>query len=666
MRLLAKRAVSWLMVALGALLGFLALASTGQDQFPDPSSDPYWLRPSVLIAGIGLLGLTFLTGSLVALRNRRRAGLVFLACTPVLAFCLAFPEAGFLVWHSDGGGYFHSPVLPTALGLGLLFYIPFLVPLFAIRNRRRAMYLFLISAAAVAPVFAVSQWTASLLPKLAGWSALFSVFGSFWLGTHKLGWPPLIAPMPKSLKGQVTTVLAGCLLAAALDVAATFAFIVWRSTSLSPDCGGRRVFARPVSPRHAVFAARLIRVGHSRRESGRWVGEWAIGRVEERFWGLPWSAPHFVLLTNSIFWEGETYFIDGERTHGLLTRFLPIVDAGPSGCNRTRPAVYATLELHVLREAPPVKGVRIIGYARKPEQDRSGWTPPMPYAPLVGARVSLTGPAGTTIVTTDQEGIYEVDGLPPDDYTIRLALPDTQIAAEGKVKKERMTPGSLIEQDFDVFWNGIIEGRLVDARGGPAHAWVLLQHSDGKDLGPHVRNFFESDKNGFFRIEKIPPGSYKFTINPYGPSDDWPYAPVYYPSERQSADAGVLEVAAGQHVKIGDFVLNPLPGRKLRARVTWPDGKAAEGAWVYVAYEHTLAYKSLRDAVDFRKADHGGVAELHVFGGSRIRVFAEDVVEDSKTVVGSPRYSAPVEFDTTKLPTDLNLVLSASTLPNSP
>jgi len=71
----------------------------------------------------------------------------------------------------------------------------------------------------------------------------------------------------------------------------------------------------------------------------------------------------------------------------------------------------------------------------------------------------------------------------------------------------------------------------------------------------------------------------------------------------------------------------------------------------------------LRDAVDFRKADHGGVAELHVFGGSRIRVFAEDVVDDGKTVAGSPRYSAPVEFDTAKLPTDLNLVLSASTLP---
>jgi hypothetical protein len=34
--------------------------------------------------------------------------------------------------------------------------------------------------------------------------------------------------------------------------------------------------------------------------------------------------------------------------------------------------------------------------------------------------------------------------------------------------------------------------------------------------------------------------------------------------------------------------------------------------------------------------------------------------------VASPRYSAVVELDTTKLPADLNLVLAASTLPNSP
>jgi len=47
-------------------------------------------------------------------------------------------------------------------------------------------------------------------------------------------------------------------------------------------------------------------------------------------------------------------------------------------------------------------------------------------------------------------------------------------------------------------------------------------------------------------------------------------------------------------------------------------------------------------------------------------VFAEDIVDDNKTVAGSPRYSAVVKLDTTKLPADLNLVLAASTLPNSP
>jgi hypothetical protein len=666
MRPKLRTAASRLVVAVGFFVGLFALAVFGMTRVSLGDRDAGWFLSWFGFAGVGLLALGFLVGSLVALRHPRRAGIIFLFFLPITAFCLGYPGSGFLVWHADGGGWFESPLPLTAIALTALFFLPFVAPLFTLQHQKRAAAAFAGTAIVAVPVFIHSRWTAVLLPRLLGYSVPFLLFGLIWLGTHKIGWPPLIAAKPKSLKRQVATILAGGLLVFVLDVAATFALAVWQSTANSLDCGRKPLFEQPVSPGHTVFTARLFGVGHSRRESGRWVGQWAIGRVQERFWGLPWSAPHFVLLTNNMFWGAETYFIDGERAPGLLTRFLPMVDTGPFGCSRTRPAVYATLELHVLREARPANGPRIVGYAREPDPSRGWWVLPMPYMPFAGAKISLTGSARTTIVTTDTQGIYEVDGLPPDDYRIKLALPDSQITEDGMVEKRRMVQHGLIEQDFDVFWNGIIEGSIIDASGGPAHVWVLLQHSDGTDLGAYVRSFPDTDKHGSFRIEKIPPGTYKLTINPYGPSDDFPYAPVYYPSGRRSEDAGVVEITTGQRVKKIDFVVSRLSERNLQVRVVRHDGKAAEGAWVYVAYEHTSAYESLRNAVDFRKADHGGVAELHVYGGSRIRVFAEDIVDDNKAVADSPRYSAVVELDTTKLPADLNLVLAASTLPNSP
>jgi Carboxypeptidase regulatory-like domain len=570
-----------------------------------------------------------------------------------------FPGVG-----DDGNAYFYLPRLSRVVIFSFLFFLPFFAPIVAMRRRKLALFLFLPLAAVATLAFGLSPWSWPLLRGLALVTALFVVFGGLWLGTDMLGWPPLTARMPRSAIRRLVTVCAAFLLFVSLDIVATFAISALPTTGFNVDCRERPPFDQPLSSRQAVFTARLIRVGHSRRESGTWTGGWAIGRVQERFWGLGSSAPRFVLLMGTIFLEGQTYFVDGTQASGLLTRFLPIVDTGPYGCSRTQPVDYAALEMHILHQAKPTKGPRILGYARK-YQPFNPWTPPMSDLPVAGAQVSLTGSEGTTTVNTDQDGFYEVDGLPPDNYTIKLALPDSQVARDGVVKKGRMIQDALIEQNFTVFWNGIVEGKVIDPNGAPAHVWVLLQHTDGNDLGPYVRNFLDSDKNGSFRIEKIPPGSYKLTINPNGPSDQSPYAPVYYPSGKRSEDAGVLDVAAGQYVKDLTFVLRALPERTVQARVTWPDGKAADGAWVYVAYEHTSAYGSLHNTIGNGIAGHDGVADLHVFGDSHIRVFAEVVVDDN-TVRGSARYSVPVELDITKLPAQLNLVVSAPSLPHSP
>jgi hypothetical protein len=668
----AKKAVSWLTVTFGVLVGLLALSISGQRWIPDRSSDPYWYKSLIQTLGICLLGLAFIAGSLVAVRNRRRGGLVFVICAPLVAFSVGYPDAGFLAWEK-GDGIFYSPFLRIALGLTLLFFVPFVVPLFAIRNKKRAIYLFLISAALVSPVFVRSQWTASLLPRLAGWSALLVIFGLFWLGTNKWGWSPLAALRPTSRRSRLRTAFTTCIAVVILDIAVTFAMTAWQSSPNGPDCRGRGLFTQPVFPGHTVFTARLARVGHGVHaigDSKKWAGDWAIGIVQEKFWGLPSAWPRFVLLTNSIFWEGETYLVDGRRDRGFLTRFLPIIEAGP--CSRTRPVVDATVDLRILREKRTAMSSRIVGFVQQPESFRPWPSAPIPHTPLAGARIDFTGSSGTTAVTADQDGIYEIAGLPPDDYTLTLELPDTQTATEQegrektreRITKAELAPGAVIERDFHVVWNGTIEGTVRDTTGSPVQVWVSLLKPDGTDTIPEVSGFQQADKNGSFRLSRIPRGRYKVMVNSYGPDAEFPYPPMYYPSAEHLNDAKVFEIAGGEHVDHADFVLPRLAQRKTEVQVTWPDGHVADGAWVFVAYENTKGFELSSDAAHVAITDHNGQAGFAVFGKSRIRIYAEETVNDLK---GPPyissRYSVPVEFEADEVPDKLDLVVTQKKLP---
>ena len=65
----AKKAGSWLTVTVGILVGLLALSISGQRWTPDRASDPYWYKSFIQTAGICLLGLAFIAGSFLAVKN---------------------------------------------------------------------------------------------------------------------------------------------------------------------------------------------------------------------------------------------------------------------------------------------------------------------------------------------------------------------------------------------------------------------------------------------------------------------------------------------------------------------------------------------------------------------------------------------------------------------
>jgi hypothetical protein len=187
-----RTALSWLVVVLGSFLGLLALVAFGMG---GPGSNQSGEVPRFFAhAGMGLLGLCLIVGSNVALRRRRLAGMIFFACMPFVAFCMTYPNAGYLVWHPDGSGWFESPFPATAAFLTFLFFAPLVVLFFTIRRRKLVRYLFPISACLAWIPFGLNHWARSLLPGLGGWSIFFLLFALFWLGTHQRGWPPLVQP----------------------------------------------------------------------------------------------------------------------------------------------------------------------------------------------------------------------------------------------------------------------------------------------------------------------------------------------------------------------------------------------------------------------------------------------------------------------------------------
>jgi hypothetical protein len=357
--------LSWFAVALGLLVGFLALARFGMAWPPFGDNDPGWLLRWIAYVGGAFLGAVFIAASIVALRNPKRAGLVFILTMPFAVFCLAYPSAGYLVWHSDGSGWFEPPEIPAAIGLTIVFFLPIFTGLPAIRRKKRAVYFFAFTVLLAGIVFGVSHWTKAFLPPFAGWSALFLLFGLFWCGTGNRAWPSLLRPRLRPFSQRVAAFVLTCIVLLCVDVVVTLGLSAMGSSLFSGDCRGKPLFLRPESPYHAVFTARVIFVGRSAEalinDRGFFrdpqipesrdprVGDWGIGVVQEKFWGLPsWS--RLVLLTNYMYRKNATYFVDGSRGRGLLARMLPIVE-GRIGCSRTKLAQDAVVDLRALHDA---------------------------------------------------------------------------------------------------------------------------------------------------------------------------------------------------------------------------------------------------------------------------------------------------------------------------
>ncbi len=600
-----KLLTSWLVIALGCLVGLLACAGIGFVPLQNVSASE-WFQ----VLAITLPGPTFLIGSFVALQHRKVAGIIFLSDMAVWTFCIKHAGSDDLTW------------------------------------------------------IALLAWTAPPL-----------LVGLFWLGTGLLGWPALIRAQSWSRRKRVSALAATCVTALFLDVALTILLSGLFSTLFHGDCGMKPPFLHPLSPTHAVFTARVVFAARSLNEltdahsilrpsgSDRNVGDWAIGIVEERFWGMPlWT--RFVLLTNHLYWDGETYFIDGLRYEGLLTRFFPIVEGGEGndGCTRTKPVQESVIDLRLLRTPPPPGSTRVLGYVRGPEIFTSVFDRPRQPVFVAGATIEVTGPAGTSSITTDSAGVYELNDLEPGDYTLHLPTPDTQTVGFFEDTSRvviHVDNGGLVERNFALYWDGRIEGKVTDDSGTPARAQIKLVSADDRHIPGYVHEFVETAADGSYQFRRVPPGRYLVVMNPDGPDNDGPHDIQYYPDAVRRENAHVIELAGGQRLGGISFRTAALSYRDSEVRVSRAAGTAVAGAYVCVAYDNTEAYEALDRAHCIEDADKDGVIAIRTYGGSQVRIFAREYVDRPGSSPPDFFDSKPVQYAADQIPNTVNLIVSS-------
>lgn len=320
---------------------------------------------------------------------------------------------GMLVIAVVGGTFVgvHAPVAVfVAVAAGC---IPVLASLIALRNPRRAAWIDL-CVAPLTPLLALSfPWEfGSVFAALMVFSGAICIPGFFWLLTSRHNWPQLIRS-PRSLRGASFSAALGAGLLCVLVIVPAFSslFLPWWAPV--GDCGGRPLLTDRGIPKNIDFTARIVFVGPS---SFRGSSLWSVANVEERFGGLS-AWPSNLVILRGYFKptdKDELYFVEGTRSQGAITRFLPVIE--PVDCGHTAQLENATVAIRSLRDGLPQSGIRLIGMVYKGSMGSR--------RPAVGLKVRITGPAGSTIAITDPQGIYNATGLPPGHYTIELGTPD--------------------------------------------------------------------------------------------------------------------------------------------------------------------------------------------------------------------------------------------------
>ncbi|HEX7317914.1 MAG TPA: carboxypeptidase-like regulatory domain-containing protein [Pyrinomonadaceae bacterium] len=320
------------------------------------------------------------------------------------------------------------------------------------------------------------------------------------------------------------------------------------------------------------------------------------------------------------FAKGRRYLVYARHTkEGALSAFL---------CSRTAPAEEAAGDIEFLRAlVQQPSGATIWGRVGRVAE---GWDEgrTRKVVPVEGVRVTVAGPGGSRDAHIDAEGRYKLTGLAPGRYVVTLELREGLTTRQPERRVEAAERGCAAA-DFVITDNGRISGRVLDAEGrGVRHLPLVLIDADSKK--PDYLNQLwnaRTDEQGRYNFTAVPPGRYLFGVrlSKYTASEDpaAEFPRTYYPGVAVASEAEVIELKAGEVLKLRDLRLPPrLAEGVIRVRVVWSDGTPATGAQVLFR-ETTYVDPGIDQG---RPVDNEGQFEIRTRVGSVFKIEATTLV----------------------------------------
>jgi hypothetical protein len=253
------------------------------------------------------------------------------------------------------------------------------------------------------------------------------------------------------------------------------------------------------------------------------------------------------------------YHFDRGRKYLVYAWKAPSGRYATSICSRTRPVEDADEDLRYLTTIADSPGARVYGRVTHVQRDPFE-ADAVDRGPLPGVMVRLRTTRFARDVVTDASGHYEFTGVDRGAMTITVMTPPG-FDPGGNDRQVKITDRrACSEQDFPLTQVAEASGTIVDASGRPM-AGVRVD-AVAEELAAHRPSPYqrpvETDAQGAFRFEDLPPGRYVFGVNLTRRWTNEPDSPsIFFPGTSDPKQAAVFELKPGDRTDVGILRLPP-------------------------------------------------------------------------------------------------------------
>ncbi|HET9943640.1 MAG TPA: hypothetical protein VFR05_09880, partial [Terriglobia bacterium] len=247
--------------------------------------------------------------------------------------------------------------------------------------------------------------------------------------------------------------------------------------------------------------------------------------------------------------------------------------------------------------------------------------------PLAGSRVVIEGTGRRWETHSDEQGRYEISGLPAGTYEVKPQPgPDSLARFYPPSTQVKVVERACATADAYAQVHGRISGRLTDGNGKPIPDQairIMPEALSPLDARSWDLPYAFTKEDGSYEFATLPSGRYVLGVNVASPPqplrpDDAVYPRTYFPSARERADAQVIALTAGSEQRDVNIVLpGPLQKRAIRGTVLWTDGKRVKGAGVSLSNPEYAAGHN-----QFAQSDDNGEFTFDVYEGLPYMVVA--------------------------------------------